>query len=392
MTAGKPLSILLIIDTYPPNLGGSEIEAQRVSAALIRRGHRVEVLCAGGPPMPPVREWIDPAGVPVTILTHSSKGRWKDRVFALRVARELWRRRKTYDVVYFLMQGLHLAAGLPVARLLGKPIVMKISGSGVIPFMRASKAGQLELNWMRDWKVPVMLLNEGMMEEAVADGFSRDQLIWMPNPVDVDVFRPPSAAEKAEWRRELDIPADARVVIYVGRLSPEKGLSGLLRGFAQTVQSAPGSVLLLVGDGPSRSQLEQLAAELKLSPRQLRFAGRAPVEEIPRWLGASDIFALTSPQEGFPCALVEAMSVGLPAVVSAIPGNLQLLDDEVNGLAVPWEDAAAIGGALLKLIEEPEVCRRMGSEARGRVTASYSLDAVMEIYEKMFAGVIQRAA
>jgi len=86
------------------------------------------------------------------------------------------------------------------------------------------------------------------------------------------------------------------------------------------------------------------------------------------------------------------MSVGLPAVVSAIPGNLQLLDDEVNGLAVPWEDAAAIGGALLKLIEEPEVCRRMGSEARGRVTASYSLDAVMEIYEKMFAGVIQRAA
>ena len=129
----KPVSVLLICDSYPPIVGGSEVEAQRVASAMIRRGHRVQVLCAGGPPMPPVREWVDPAGVPVRILTRHSRGRAKDFTFAAEVAWAIWRGRNEYDVVYFLMQGLHLAAGLPVARWAGKPIVMKVGGSGVIP-------------------------------------------------------------------------------------------------------------------------------------------------------------------------------------------------------------------------------------------------------------------
>ena len=66
--------------------------------------------------MPELRDWIDPAGVPVRILTRRSRGRAKDFVFAFEVAWAIWSGRKRYDVVYFLMQGLHLAAGLPVAR------------------------------------------------------------------------------------------------------------------------------------------------------------------------------------------------------------------------------------------------------------------------------------
>ena len=108
-TPMKPLSLLLISDSYPPVMGGSEVEAQRIASAMIRRGHRVQVLCAGGPPMPAVREWVDPAGVPVRILTRRSRGRWKDLFFAMEVAWALWRDRNRYDVVYFLMQGLHLA-------------------------------------------------------------------------------------------------------------------------------------------------------------------------------------------------------------------------------------------------------------------------------------------
>lgn len=82
----RPIRVLLICDSYPPVLGGSEIEAQRVSVGMIRRGHQVHVLCSGGPPMPAVRDWIDPAGISVTILTRQSRGLWKDRVFALQVA------------------------------------------------------------------------------------------------------------------------------------------------------------------------------------------------------------------------------------------------------------------------------------------------------------------
>jgi hypothetical protein len=181
-----PVRVLLISDSYPPVLGGSEIEAQRVSAAMIRRGHQVQVLCAGGPPMPDVRDWVDPMGVPVSILTRRSRGVQKDRIFACEIAWALWSRRNSYDVVYFLMQGLHLAAGLPVARFLGKPMTVKIAGSNVIPQMRRHRAGRWELDWMQKWQVPVMILNDGMVEEGLADGFRREQLVWMPNPVDID--------------------------------------------------------------------------------------------------------------------------------------------------------------------------------------------------------------
>ena len=380
----RRFSILLIIDTYPPVVGGSEVEAQRVSAALIGRGHQVQVLCAGGPPMPAVRDWVDPAGVPVRILTRHSRGRAKDFAFAGRVAWHLWSHRGRYDIVYFLMQGLHLAAGLPVARMLSKPIVMKVGGSGVIPAMRASRAGRRELDWMRKWGVRILLLNEGMIEEALADGFSRQQLTWMPNPVNVSEFRPAQDGEATAWRRQHGISEQAPVAVYVGRLSPEKGLPELLHGFAAAARQSPDACLVLVGDGSQRAELQAAAAALGLGPAQIRFAGRVPITEVPLWLRASDVFALLSPSEGFSCALLEAMSAGLASVVSDIPANRQLIDPEVHGLVVPFGDRAAAGRAFLRLLGDPHCRQTMGRQARRRVVEAYSTDRVVDRYETLF--------
>ncbi len=92
----------------------------------------------------------------VSILTRQSTDAAKTLLSPLQVIREIWRRRASYDIVYFLMQGLHLAAGLPTARLLRKAVVVKISGSGTFPLLKQSKAGRLELHWMRRWRIPVM--------------------------------------------------------------------------------------------------------------------------------------------------------------------------------------------------------------------------------------------
>jgi glycosyltransferase involved in cell wall biosynthesis len=334
--------------------------------------------------MPEVRDWIDPAGVPVSILTRQSRGLWKHRVFAWEVARAIWTRRHSYDVVYFLMQGLHLAAGLPVARFLKKPMVMKVGGSNVIPRMRQSRMGRRELDWMQQWRVPVMLLNQGMVEEARADGFPDDQLVWMPNPVDPDEFRPALPGESDSWRQRHAIPVGVPVAIYVGRLSHEKGLPGLIGGFARAVSQCPQAVLLLVGDGAMRSELEALARRRNLNPDQIRFIGRVPASEIPACLRAADVFALTSPNEGFPCALLEAMAAGLPSVVSAIPANLQLIDEGIHGLTVPFDDEEAIAEAFLKLFRNPEMRREMGSAAHLRAVENYSTARVVERYEALF--------
>lgn len=383
-------SMLLICDTYPPVVGGSEIEAQRISAAMIRRGHRVQVLCAGGPPMPEVREWVDPEGVPVRILTRRSRGLLRNFVFAFEVAWAIWKDRRSYDAVYFLMQGLHLAAGLPVARMLRKPIVMKFGGSGVVPVMRRSFTGRLELGWLRKWAARLMVLNDGMIEEAVADGFPRDQLLWMPNPVDVAQFRPAEPGEVAAFRKSHNIPPDACAVIYVGRLSREKGLPELLRAFARAAADAPQSMLVLLGDGAQRSELEALARELKLGPEQIRFAGRVNITEVPAWLRSCDIFALISPSEGFSCALLEAMSAGLPSVVSDIPANRQLVEQDVHGLTTPHNHDALTAEAFLRLFRDPDLRRRMGHAARQRVVQNFSTVRVVERYEDLLNEVTSR--
>jgi len=338
--------------------------------------------------MPGVREWVDPEGVPVRILTRRSRGRVRDFVFALGVGWEIWSGRKRYDVVYFLMQGLHVAAGLPVARWLGKPIVMKFGGSGVIPLMRRSRTGRLELEWLRQWAARLMVLNEGMMEEGVADGFPRQQLTWMPNPVDVSEFRLAQPGEASAWRKQHGIPLHACVTIYVGRLSSEKGLPGLIRGFSQTARRSPDAMLLLVGDGPQRAELEALAAQLQLGPDRIRFVGRVKVTEVPFWLRSSDVFALTSPSEGFSCALLEAMASGLASVVSDIPANRQLVDPGIHGLTVPFGDESSIGDALLRLSRDPDVRKSMGEAARSRVVENYSTGRVVERYERLLSEVL----
>ena len=387
MTSAKH-RILLITDTYPPVLGGSEIEAQRVSAGLIRRGHAVHVVCADAPPMPRVSEWVDPEGVPVAILARGLKnGRLKEIAFALQVARRIQREKNRFDIVYFLNQGLHLAAGLPVAHLLGIPVVVKISGSTIIPLMRRARAGRFELDWLQRRKVPVMLLNEGMINEAIEDGFERTQLCWMPNPVDVDVFRPAGNREAADWRARHGVPEGAPAVTYVGRLSREKGLPELLRGFAEALRQEPAAILLVIGDGPLRGELESMSRQLSLSAQNVRFIGRVPFGDVPLWLRASDIYALTSPNEGFPCALLEAMSSGLSSVVSDIPANLQLVDDGIHGLTTPWNDARQIGAALLRLLGDPALRKRMGEAARNRVVENYSMDRVLERYERLLDDV-----
>lgn len=385
--ASRKYRLVIVQCTYPPVVGGAEADAQRVSVALIGREHQVEVLCEGGPPMPPRRAWVDDSGVPVQILTHNQQGRWKHILFAIESARYLWCNRRTIHVVLLSMSGLYLASGLFVGRIAGIPTISKIHGSKVIPAMAASRIGRMELKWLAKWAARVMVLNDEMVQEAIDAGIPREKLMHMPNPVDTVAFSPPSPAERFQLRARCDIPPDARVLLYTGRLSPEKGVDWLVTSFAQVASHLPGALLVLLGDGPSRAALEDLVVQLGLTS-QVRFVGRVASQEVPSWLRAADAFALVSPNEGFSCALAEAMAVGLPAVVSAIPANLQLIDDGVHGFTAPAGDIAATAAAISKMLDDADIRHQMGTVARKRIVDNYSLDRIADRYEQLFAEIV----
>ncbi len=306
----------------------------------------------------------------------------KDVMFALGVAWLLIRERRKYQAVYFLMQGLHLAVGLPVAKLLGKTILMKVGGSGVLPGMARTPTGRLEIHWLKKWADRVMILNEGMREEALAAGLPVDRLVWMPNPVDTEQFCPVPDAKRRQLRARYDLPADAFVIIYTGRLAPEKSLHLLVEAFAAVWRLHTEAYLVLVGDGPMKPALTEQARRLGCR-HNTRFVGSVAPLEIPLWLQMADVFALVSLREGFPCALVEAMSAGLASVVSDIPANRQLVQPESHGLLLPPGDASAVAAALIRLLEDHELRSQMGAEARRSVKQHYATERVLERYETL---------
>jgi glycosyltransferase involved in cell wall biosynthesis len=376
-------SVVLICSSYPPVLGGTEIEAQRVCSALAKNGHCIQVFSIGGPPMPAEANSIDPSGVRLRLFGAWCPPRWRQYAYALSVGWTLFRDRRDYEILYFLMGGIQLAAALPVARMLRKRIVMKFSGSNTIAPLSLSLLGRLELKLLRSWAHRILVLNPAMVEEAVSAGLERGRLALMPNPVDIDQFSPVDLNRRAELRRARGLHLEAPVILFVGRLAPEKQLPSLVEAFAKVRGRRPEAHLVLVGDGPLRSDLEIMARDRGLQ-ENIHFAGAIPSVDVSAWLQCADIFALVSSLEGFPCSLVEAMSVGLPAVVSDISANLQLVEDGVHGCVVPCQDQESIAQALVRLIDQPCLRSAYGRAARQRVVARYSTLQVRSHYEHLF--------
>lgn len=175
----------------------------------------------------------------------------------------------------------------------------------------------------------------------------------------------------------------------MGRLSQEKGLLWLVESFAAVLGSVPNAQLVLLGDGAQRPQLEALATKLGLGPDQIRFAGRVPVADVPLWLRACDVFALTSPSEGFSCALAEAMASGLPAVVSDIPANHQLISSGENGIAVGVGNIEEISAAFKRLLSDAKLRQSMGAAARRKIHENYSSTQVVALYQRLFEEILR---
>jgi glycosyltransferase involved in cell wall biosynthesis len=380
-------SYLLMCYTYPPVLGGSEVEAQRVSAELQKRGHRVKVICRGGAPMPEATDWVDPFGISVRLYG----GRWNEPfrsvVYALGVAWTLYRERRNYQIAYFLMQGLHLVPGLPMAHLLGKRIVMKFSGSSLVRQMADSFAGRVEIRFLRQWAARILVLNPGMTEEAREVGFDLARVGWMPNPVETEEFRPATRKQRVEIRRELGLEPDMPVVVFTGRLAPEKKLHWLVGAFALVVRAHPRAKLALVGDGSLRAEIGELVRRLDLEDHVI-FTGRLGADGVLKWLQAGDVFALVSEIEGLPCSLIEAMATGMASVVSDIAANVQLIDHEVHGLLTELGNEQAIADGLLRVLDDEALRIRLGENARRRTMEQYSTQRVIDCYETLFGSLL----
>jgi glycosyltransferase involved in cell wall biosynthesis len=181
----------------------------------------------------------------------------------------------------------------------------------------------------------------------------------IPNGVDLSPFQ---NVLRGRTRADVGLPAGAVVLMYLGRLGPEKNITFLMRAFTGVAAACPDAVLALVGDGPEADNLSDQAQQAGIADR-VKFFGAIDYALVPEYLKLADVFVTASQSEGHPLSLIEAMATGLPAVGIDSPGVGDTILDGVNGfLSTP--DLAVFTAKLVRLVMDTEVRHRLAEGAR----------------------------
>lgn len=201
----------------------------------------------------------------------------------------------------------------------------------------------------------------------------------IPNGVDVPLFERASRSRE-QVREKLKINPDQAVVMTVSRLVTKNGVENLVRAFAKIKDN---SVLVVIGDGPLNTNLKNLADNLGMHDR-VRWVGKVASREVPEYLSGADVFARPSLSEGLGNAFLEALAAGVPIVAPMVGGIPDFLKDGENGLACDPENPADIADKITRLINDSELCSRLGENGRQMVRDLYDWDhiarSVAEVY------------
>lgn len=198
--------------------------------------------------------------------------------------------------------------------------------------------------------------------------------------VDLSRFHPDPAA-RCEIREQHDIPEQAVVCLYLGRLTRDKGVVELARAFAATAAQHPDVVCLVVGPDEGGVR-EIMTSELGAHVSRVRFVDFTTVPE--RYMAASDIFVMPSYREGFGSSVIEAAGCGLPAIGTAIYGLSDAIADGHTGELVPVRDVAALSDAISRMATDHDLRRQLGEQARARAETVFAqthlTTALMDFY------------
>lgn len=209
------------------------------------------------------------------------------------------------------------------------------------------------------------------------EGFSPRRISVIYNGVNVAEFAN-ARSSRAQIRRALEIQDQEVVFIHVARFDPLKDHITAVRAFAKLTDTP--SRLLLVGDGPTKPEVDSLVRGLGLEKRTIALGFRT---NIPELLAAADVFVLTSLTEGIPVTVIEAMATGLPVIATAVGGIPELIAHAREGLLVPPRDAEALAAAMRLLCEDRELRGRLGRAAHEKALRQFTEEKMHEQYNQI---------
>jgi phosphatidylinositol alpha-1,6-mannosyltransferase len=354
--------VLVVTNDFPPRIGG----VQQYVGNVVRHlpADRVAVLAPNWP------GWDEhDAAQPYPVCRWPSTTLWPTRDLARRV-RSLAREHHA-DVVLFT-QGLPLPLIGPDLAARGLPYVVITHGYEVWMARVPGPAAALRRALSRAREVTaISAYTAGYLQRALPPGV----LLSILSPgVDEQRFHPDVDGSAVRSHHGLE---GRRVVLCVSRLVPRKGQDVLIRSMSQVVESVPDAVLLIVGDGPDRRKLQELAASAPQG--SVVFAGAVADEELPAHYAAGDVFAMPCRSrrggmevEGFGIVFLEAAATGMAVVAGYSGGAAEAVLDQETGVVIEGREPKAVALAVRTLLDHPVPTARMGAAGRARVETAFT--------------------
>jgi glycosyltransferase involved in cell wall biosynthesis len=388
--------VLIASTYYHPVLGGVETHARQIAGHLRGRGFGVHVLTKRIASTDPAESLVD--GIPVHRVgptgERSASGKWRAAPAFFQTMLAL---KSQYDAIVCVdYRGIGVPA-VAAGRWLGRPVIMQGETAGVLAgSIDASSSGIApESALQRMLKAPVrtiyrradhiVCIGRDLEREAIRAGMARDRVHYVPPGVDLARFRPPAPGECERLRTQLGWPLDKTIVLFVGRLSIEKGAMDLIQAW-RTVDR-PDALLVMVGpDMPGHpwdvgASGRAYVAEHAFAHRVV-FAG--PTTDTAPFYRAADVFAQPSHFEAFGSSAIEAMASGLPVVSSGVGGLGDFLVAGENAVLHDARSPDSIARALDQMLGDEALRRRLATRAADtaqRFEAGALLDRYVTLIE-----------
>lgn len=360
-----PVRVAMIIQAYYPRLGGAERQLASLAPLLKNLGVEIQIFTRKYDRVlapfeiinnVPVYRLPVPGPKPLAALSYS--------ISAMPMLAKL-----KPDVIHAHELLSPATTALMAKWLFRTPVVAKVLRGGELGDLAKLKNrafGGSRIESIKKGIDSFVVISTEIDNELEAIGVPKEKRIFIPNGVDPDRFAP---GDKSDLRHSLNLPDDV-IVVYSGRLDPEKRVIHLVEIWKEVIKKHPAATLLILGAGTEGEALKQLAGA------KVRFEGN--VRDVAPYLRAADIFVLPSSTEGLSNALLEAMASGLAPIVTSVGGATDLIRDGENGILIPPDNQQAILSSLLILLDNIELRMRFGVTGRKLVEKNYSLSASAE--------------
>lgn len=387
--SARALRVLMYAPQFHPARGGYERAAERISGELTERGCTVQVVTERRSRSWPRTDRV--AGIPVHRLPVLYRPGLHSVTGGASLAAWLLANLRRFDVLHAHTFGAQTGAAIAVARMLGVPVVLKLPSTGeggIAEMLGGHTPAHAAIRALHRGVAACLAPSRALRAEAVAFGIPGERVHLLPNGIDPEAYRPASPTEREAARRALGV-GPGPLVLRMARLAPDKAPLMLLRAWERVAAARPGAQLAYVGDGPEREALE---AAVAASPARgaVRVAGF--VDDPRPWYAAADLLVVSSDYEGHPNAMLEAMSAGLPVVATRVSGTEDAFLEADLGELVEPGDAPSLAEALVRMLDDAPRRAACAAAARALAVRRYSLSAVVDELQRIYAGVVRPAA